>query len=114
MGGQTSLHTTVKQTGFRFQKVSIGRAMLMERNYIMAARNKHLREIKRNRESSNPRPEIYLDETWVNQNEFVNRCRKVVDGSTEPKLKTEKGARFIIGHAGGQQGFIPGALMMFK
>lgn len=31
-----------------------------------------------------------------------------------PKVKTGRGARFIILHAGGVNGFVPGALLMFR
>ncbi|KAG7166053.1 hypothetical protein Hamer_G029569 [Homarus americanus] len=86
----------------------------MEKEDIVAARNKYLRYIQKNRESSNPRPEVYLDETWINQNQCVERCWTVNDGSAGPKLKSGRGARFIIVHAGGRQGFIPGALLMFR
>ncbi|KAG7170433.1 hypothetical protein Hamer_G030950 [Homarus americanus] len=68
----------------------------MEEEDIVAARNKYLRYIQKNRESSNPRPEVYLDETWINQNQCVERCWTVNDGSA------------------GRQGFIPGALLMFR
>ena len=36
------------------------------------------------------------------------------DGSVGPKLKSGKGARFIILHAGGENGIIPGAALVFK
>ncbi|KAG7167335.1 hypothetical protein Hamer_G030362 [Homarus americanus] len=79
-----------------------GRKILMEKEDIVAARNKYLRYIQKNRESSNPRPEVYLDETWINQNQCVERCWTVNDGSAGPKLKSGRGARFIIAHAGGR------------
>ena len=40
----------------------------MERDDIVAERNKYPREIDKNRKSDQPRPEIFLDETWVIQN----------------------------------------------
>ncbi|XP_042210282.1 uncharacterized protein LOC121858120 [Homarus americanus] len=109
-GAYSSLHKIVKQLGFRFKKVQSGRCILMERNDLVVARNKYLRLIAENRKSSSPRPEIYLDETWVNQNE----CWTMADGSVDPKLKTGKGARYIILHAGGEDGFVPGAFLFFR
>lgn len=57
---------------------------------------------------------MYLDETWVNQNECVAKCWSTADGTVGPKLKTGKGSRFIILHAGGEDGFVPGGLLMFR
>lgn len=113
-GASSSLYKLVKQLGFRYRKVESGRYMLMERNDVVVARNKYLRLIGENRKSNSPRPEIYLDETWVNQNECVTKCWTVADGSVGPKLKTGKGARYIIVHAGGEDGFVPGALLFFR
>ena len=86
----------------------------MERKDIVIARNKYLREVKRNRESTNPRPEVFVDETWVNQNTSVEKCCTNEEGSVGPKLKSGKGSRFIIVHAGTDEGFVPGRLLMFK
>lgn len=113
-GAQTSLRILVKQLGFRYKKVRSGRFMLMEREDIVVARNKYLRIINGNRNSSNSKQEIYLDETWINQNDCVSKCWTIDDGSVGPKLKTGKGGRFIILHAGGHDGFIPGALLFFR
>lgn len=113
-GSRTSLHRVVRQMGFRYKKAESGRRILMEREDIVSARNAYLRKLKSNRDSSDPRPEIFLDETWVNQNLCVERCWTDGDRVVGPKLKTGRGARFIILHAGGQNGFVPGGLLMFR
>ena len=113
-GGKTSLHKLIRNMGFRFRKVDSGRHLLMEREDIVATRCKYLRKIKENRESINPRTEVYVDETWMNQNECVSKCWTTADGKMGPKVKTGKGAGFIIVHAGGEFGFVPGALLLFK
>lgn len=113
-GGRSSLHKIIKKIGFKFNKVQSGRYCLMEREDIVVHRCKYLRKLQENRNSDNPRTEIYLDETWVNQNECVSKCWTTSDGSAGPKLKTGKGARFIILHAGGEHGFVPGGLLMFR
>lgn len=87
--------------------------MLMERDDVAVARNKYLRIVNENRKSINPELEIYLDETWVNQNECVSKCWTVADGSVGSKLKSSKGARFITVHVGGDNGFVPCALLFF-
>lgn len=70
-GSKSSLHKILKKIGFRYCKTNTGRTILTERDDIVLARCKYLRIIKENRNSDNPRPEIFLDETWVNQNECV-------------------------------------------
>ena len=57
---------------------------------------------------------MFLDETWVNQNECVDKCWTDSEGIMGPKVKTGRGARFILLHVGGVNGFVPGALLMFK
>ncbi|XP_064120782.1 uncharacterized protein LOC135225379 [Macrobrachium nipponense] len=104
----------VKELGFRYKKVESGRKLLMERNDIVLARNKYLRLIDENQKSDSPRPEIYLDETWLNQNECVGKCWTLPDGIVGPRVKTGKGATFIIVHAGGEYGFVPGGLLFFR
>lgn len=86
----------------------------MERKDIVAARCIYLRILNVHRNSVNPPYEVYLDETWVNQNESVKKRWTTSDGKIGPKLKTGKGARFIIVHAGGSNGFVPGRLLLFK
>ncbi|XP_076037484.1 uncharacterized protein LOC143022948 [Oratosquilla oratoria] len=101
-GSRSTLWKLVRDLGFNFKKHG-NRAILMEKTEIVASRNKYLQEIELNRTCENPRPEVYLDETWVNHSTCTTQCRT---------NKEEEG--FIIVHAGGAQGFIPGALLMFE
>lgn len=96
-GSRISLIINVKHLGFKYKKVESGRKYLMERKGIVAANNKYLREIKMNRESSHLHPEVYLDENWVNRICWA-------------KLKSGRGARFIVLKAGGSEG----TLLMFR
>lgn len=82
----------------------------MERSGILAARNKFLMELIMNRYSRNPRPEIYLDESWVSQNTSVEQYWTNKEGIIGPHTKTGRGGRFFILHAG----FVPGRLLLFK
>lgn len=115
-GGRTTLWKIVRDLGFRYKKVTSGRAILMEREDIVVARTEYLRLIEKNRicSPSKRRPEVFIDETWINQNECVGQCWTVADGTVGPKLKTGKGSRFIVLHAGSEQGFVEGALLMFR
>lgn len=115
--GRTTLWEIIRKLGFRYKKVTSGRAILMERDDIVVGRNRYLRLLEKNRQCdpSDQLTEVFLDETWVNKNECVHKCwTHQSDGKVGPKIKTGKGSRFIILHAGGAQGFIPGALLMFK
>ena len=71
--------------------------------------------MKRSEKSDNPSPKVYLDETWVDQRDSVDKtCWTVGDGAVGLKIKSGRDARFIVLHAGGSNGFIPGALLMFR
>lgn len=105
-GGRTSLSRFIKKIGFRYMRIPGGRQILMEREDVVASRCRFLRVLDNNRNSSSPRSEVYIDETWVNQKELL--------GTNGPKLKTGKEGQFIIVHAGGEKGFVPGGLLMFK
>lgn len=113
-GGKTTLWSVIRELGFRYKKFTSGRAILMERHNIVVSRNRYLRVIEKNRKSAKPRPEVYIDETWVNQRESVDKCWTDGDGRVGPKIKTGKGVRFVILHAGGRNGFVPGALLTFR
>ena len=114
VGGRTTFWKLIRQLGFRYGKAGKGRAILMERHDIVTSRNRYLRLLEKFRKSDNPRPEVYLDETWVNQRDSVGKCWSVGDGTQGPKTKSGKGARFIVLHAGGINGFVPDALLTFK
>lgn len=113
-GSRSSLHTIIRDLGFRYRTTTSGRKILMERSDIVIARNKFLRELKQNRESEHPRQEVYLDETWVNQSMCMERCCPNEDGSAGPRVKSGKGGRLIIIHAGSEEGFVPEALLKFQ
>ena len=85
--------------GFRLASVD-ERRFLMERDDVLSARFKFLKDMKPF--ISSDRTIVYLNETWVNQNPTVPKCW--VDTTSEKALgvwvPTEKGGRWIILHAG--------------
>ena len=86
----------------------------VERDYVIAARNEYLKGIQTNRQSFNPRPEVFIDETWVYQYSNVKH-EKREDDSKGPKINSRRrDSRYIIIHAGSDEGFVPGALLTFK
>ncbi len=60
---------SLKRLGFRFGQGK-RRSALKERDYVVLARRKYLRRKIANRDSKGnlKRPEVYLDETYVNKN----------------------------------------------
>lgn len=114
-GGITSLHKILRKLDFRYRKCNDGRRFLMERKDIVTARVAFLRKMHDIRNENNPRPIIYLDETWVNQ----NHSRKFIwQDSTKNgglRIPLGKGSRLIVCHAGSaRHGFIEGADLVFQ
>ena len=105
-GGRSSLNRLIKKIGFRFMKVGGRRKILMEKEDIVASRCKFLRILNNIRNSSSPCSEVYIDETLV--------CQKECLETIGPKLKTWKEVQYIVVHAGGKKGFVPGGLFMLK
>ena len=67
-GSKTLLGRVLKNLGFRYKNGNDGRKFFMECIDIAAARISFLRKMNRIRTCKDPRPVIYLDETWVNKN----------------------------------------------
>ena len=115
-GSLRSVITILKNLKFSYKKCTNGRKFLMERNDIVSLRCKFLRQICTIRNNKDPRPIVYLDETWVNQ----NHSRSVAwhDESHNmigPKIPIGKGGRLIIVHAGcAKYGFIQNSKLVFR
>ena len=114
-GSIASLRMILRKLDFRYRKCNDGRRFLMERKDIVTARVAFLRKMYEIRKENNPRPIIYLDETWINQ----NHSRKCIwqDSSKKGGLKIPlgKGSRLIVCHAGSARyGFIEGADLVFQ
>jgi hypothetical protein len=67
-GSLASMKRLLIKLKFSYKKSNDGRTFLMERNDIVALRCKFLRTMCTLRKNNDPRPFVYLDETWVNQN----------------------------------------------
>lgn len=112
-GQRETLRKLLHKLGFRFKKTQTNRKVLMERNEISAWRARYLHEIDKNNKSPNPKPIIYLDETYIHSSHTTGKCwqGEGVEGVLEP---VSKGQRYIIVHAGGNTGFVENALLVFK
>ncbi|XP_045112603.1 uncharacterized protein LOC123505423 isoform X2 [Portunus trituberculatus] len=104
-GGRTSLHKIIKNIGFQYTRITGGRQILIEEKDIVTSRCNFLNVLDDNRNSSSPRSEVYIDETFV--------CQKEFEGTIGPKFKKKK-MKYVIVHAGGEKGFVSGGLHVFK
>jgi transposase len=114
---KATLARTLNRWGFEFGKGTRSQH-LKEKDHVIAARQRYLREkignrVKRN-DKTPPRPEVYLDETYVNKNhsnDFIWYYGE--DGPWVQKPKG-KGERLIILNAITRDGWVPGAELIFK
>jgi len=110
-GGKSSLRSILKTLGFTWRRTQNNRKLLIEHEDIREKRITFLRQIKRFREQG--RPIIYLDETYIHSNHHASLSWS--DNSTKGfRAPISKGDRLIIIHAGGEQGFVPNALTIWK
>ena len=102
-----------KSFGFAYRKCNEGRTFLLERRDIPAARNVFLRKMYSRLQNQDPRPSVYVDETWVNQNHSKESIWQDSTGNGGLKVSTEKGSRLIVCHTGSARyGFIKHAKLV--
>lgn len=110
-GSNTSLRRILSDLGFKFRCTQNNRKVLIERLDIRALRIDYLQKIKYFRETN--RPIVYIDETYIHSGHTSSKMWS--DESRKGLFKNiSKGPRLIIVHAGGNMGFIPNALLIFK
>lgn len=104
------LRKFLHKMGYKFLKRQSKR-FLIERPEISALRWHYLKKMKQYRNEG--RSIIFLDETYVNQCHAVNKCwqSNLKQGCL---ANTGKGPHLIVVHAGGRNGFVKGALLIFK
>ncbi|CAG9789922.1 unnamed protein product [Diatraea saccharalis] len=99
------------KNGFSFKSNENERSMLIEKYQISAWRHKYLREINIKRNEG--KQIVYLDETYVHQNYKVKKSWQG-PSTTGVTTKISSGKRHIVVHAGSEEGFVPGALLVFS
>lgn len=111
-GGKESLRHVLHDIGFRFKK-KVGRRYLVLQPRIQSLRYSfaklyHKLVIERKLRV------IFLDETWI-YIKGSNVCKEWTDGTAEGSFvrSISKGARFIVVHAGGRDGWVEGAGLLF-
>ncbi|XP_048482148.1 uncharacterized protein LOC125489667 [Plutella xylostella] len=114
-GERTTLRYILKnQLGYKFKKCKNARLVLIQKPDITAWRARYLRRMRENNKlGPNKKPVTYLDETWIHSHYTVKKCLQNSSDATLMK-NTNAGQCWILVHAGGEYGFVPGAELLYK
>lgn len=114
---KTTLSRTLNRWGFEFGKGTRSQH-LKEKDHVIAARQRYLREMRNNRHPNNSgeicRPEVYLDESYVNKNHSNDFIWYYGEDGPWVQKPTGKGERLIIMNAITKDGWVPEAKLVFK
>ena len=110
-----TLARTLNRWGYEFGKGTRSQH-LKEKDYVIVARQRYLRKMRanRNRDGSTIRDEVYLDESYVNKNHSNDYIWYSGEDGPWVQKPTGKGDRLIIMNAMNNNGWIPGAKLVFK
>jgi len=96
--------------GFKFKKAD-GRRVIMEKPSIAAKRATFLREYM---DLRNKYKFVWLDETWIFQKgSMKSKSWQDIDIRSSPARGVSTGKRYIVLHAGGEDGWIDGCSLTF-
>jgi transposase len=111
----STLARTLNRWGFEFGKGTRSQH-LKEKDHVVAARQRYLRKKRDNRGSGDEtiRPEVYLDESYVNKNHSKDFIWYSGEDGPWTQKPTGKGERLIIINAITRSGWVPGAKLVFK
>lgn len=112
---KTTLWRALKRWGFTYG-VGRRRNSLKEREYVIHARRTYLREIMANRSDSGLciRPEVYLDETYINKNHSQRFTWYQEEDGPWVNKPSGVGPRLIIVNAITSAGWVDGAQLVFE
>jgi transposase len=114
---KTTLGRTLNRWGFEFGKGTRSQH-LKEKDHVIAARQRYLRKMRNNRSSEvsseTKRPEVYLDESYVNKNHSNDFIWYYGEDGPWVQKPTGKGERLIIMNAITKNGWVPRAKLVFK
>lgn len=112
-----TLARTLNRWGFEFGKGTRSQH-LKEKDHVIAARQRYLRTMRSNRlsriDTETIRPEVYLDESYVNKNYSNDFIWYSGEDSSWVQKPTGKGERLIIINAITKAGWISGSKLIFK
>ena len=114
---KATLARTLNRWGFEFGQ-GVRSQHLKEKDHVIAARQRYLREMRRNRVAGKGidtiRPEVYLDESYVNKNHSNDFIWYYGEDGPWVQKPTGKGERLIIINAITRSGWVPGSKLVFK
>ncbi len=109
-----TLARTLDRWGFTFGKGTRSQH-LKEKDHVIAARQRYLRRKMANRAGGKlQRPEVYLDESYVNKNHSNDLIWYFDEDGPWVQKPTGKGERLIILNAITADGWVPNAKLVFK
>ena len=109
-----TLGRALDRWGFTFGK-GIRTQRFKEKDHVVVARQRYLRRKIANRKGKGMvRPEVYLDESYVNKNHSKDFVWYYDDDGPWIQKPTGKGERLIILNAITKDGWVPGAKVTFK
>jgi transposase len=109
-----SLGRALDRWGFTFGK-GTRTQRLKEKDHVIAGRQRYLRRKRSNRKGEGViRPEIYLDESYVNKNHSNDFVWYFEEDGPWIQKPTGKGERLVIINAISKDGWVPGAKLTFK
>jgi len=111
----TTLWRTLIRWGFTYG-TGKRRSALKERDYVILARRRYLRQKRLNRKTDGTfvRPEVYLDETFINRNHSGQFTWYFNDDGPEVNKPSGKGERIIVVNAITINGWVEKARLIFK
>jgi hypothetical protein len=110
-GGRYCLWRVLHEMGFSYKKKD-GKQFIYERGDILEQRHTYLQNILKHRRDN--RTLIYMDETWVNAHHTNEHIWIDSDRKGGWKVPSGKGQRLIVVHAGGAEGWVQGADLVFR
>ena len=111
-GGRFCMWRVLQELGFSYKKRD-NKQFIYEQQNIVEQRHTYLRTIRKLRNENNY-DLIYTDETWVNAHHTNEYIWFDSDGKGGWKVPSGKGQRLIVLHAGGVEGWVEGAILVFR
>jgi transposase len=110
-----TLWRSLQRVGFVYGE-NKRRCALKEKEYVLTARRKYLRKKIANRKVDGAliRPEVYLDETFLNKNHSNNKTWYLLEDGEWVNKPSGKGPRLIIVNAITKDGWVDGAKLVFQ
>lgn len=114
-GSREHLRRLLKTIGFKYKRCQANRAALLEKPIIASKREKYLKVIMDNRNLPEQLQKqiIYLDESYIHSSYKIKKCWQSID-TVGVTADVSKGKRWILVHAGTENGFIPNAMLIFS